>query len=77
MIKKFIDAIAFLILGLAGLVVMYGFFAFLVVAWIWLDDRALLRQAGLGLVVVCWAAYHVFRMLREPEAEDSSESGSA
>ena len=77
MIKKFIDVIAFLIVGLAGLAAMYGLFAFMVVAWSWLDERALLRQAGLGLVGVCWAAYHVFRVLREPEAEDSSESGSA
>lgn len=76
MIKRLVDVMAFLILGLAGLVVMYGLFAFLVVAWIWLDERELLRQAGLGLVVVCWAAYHVFRVLCEPEVEDSSESGS-
>lgn len=77
MIKKFIDVIAFLIVGLAGLAAMYGLFAFMVVAWSWLDERALLRQAGLGLVVVCWAAHRAFIVWREAQVEDSSESGSA
>lgn len=67
---------AFLILGLAGLVVMYGLFAFMVVAWSWLDERALLWQSGLGLVVVSWAAHHVLRVLREPESDESFESES-
>lgn len=75
MIKKLVDAIAFLILGLAGLAVMYGLFAFMVVAWGWLDQRALLWHAGVGLVVVSWASHHVLRVLREPDGEESLESG--
>ena len=74
MIKQFVDAIAFLILGLAALAVMYGIFAFMVVAWSWLDERALLWHAGFGIVVVSWAAYHVLRVLQEPEGEESCES---
>ncbi|MGC3975904.1 MAG: hypothetical protein QM771_16205 [Nitrospira sp.] len=76
MIKRIVDAIAFLILGLAGLAVMYGFFAFMVVAWSRLDQRALLWHAGLGIVVVSWAAHHVLRVLRESEGEESFESES-
>ena len=46
MIKKLVDAIAFLILGLAGLAIMYGFFAFMVVAWSWLDERGATLACG-------------------------------
>lgn len=74
--KQLVDAMAFLILGLAGLAVMYGVFAFMVVAWSWLDERMLLWHAGLGIVVVSWAAHHVLKVLREPEGEESCESGS-
>lgn len=70
-IKKVADTMAFLILGLAGLAVMYGLFAFMVVAWVWLDERALLWHAGVGLVVVSWSAHHVLRLLRDPECEES------
>ena len=75
MIKKLVDAIAFLILGLAGLAVMYGFFAFMVVSWSWLDERALLWHAGFGIVVVSCATHHVLRVLWEPEIEESFKSG--
>jgi len=75
-IKKLVDAIAFLILGLTGLVIMYGLFAFLVVAWSWLDERALLWHAGVGLVVVSWASHHVLSVLREPDGEEPLESRS-
>ena len=73
MIKKLVDAIAFLILGLAGLAIMYGFFAFMVMAWSWLDERALLWHAGLGIVVVSWAIHHALGVLREPEDHESFE----
>lgn len=73
-IKKLVDTMAFLILGLAGLAVMYGLFAFMVVAWVWLDDRALLWHAGVGLVMVSWSAHHVLKVLREPEGDASVES---
>lgn len=55
---------------------MYGFFAFMVVAWGWLDERALLWHAGAGLVVVSWATHHVLKVLRAPENDESFESGS-
>lgn len=77
MIKKLVDVTAFIILGLAGVVVMYGLFAFMVVAWSWLDERALVWQAGLVVLTVMWAAHRVLMFLREPEDEDSAESGSA
>ena len=73
MIKKLVDAIAFLILGLAGLAIMYGFFAFMVMAWSWLAERALLWHAGLGIVVVSWAIHHALGVLREPEDQESFE----
>ena len=76
MIKKIADVTAFIILGLAGVVVIYGLFAFILVAWTWLDERALAWQAGVVLLAVMWAAHRVLMFLRESEAEDSSESGS-
>ena len=76
MIKKIADVTAFIILGLAGVVIICGFFAFMLVAWTWLDERALAWQAGLVLLAVIWAAHRVLMFLREPEFEDSSESGS-
>lgn len=76
LVRKLIDSIAFLILGLVGLGVMYGLFAFMVVAWGWLDQRALLWHAGFLLVVVIWASHRVLRVLQEPETEDSVESES-
>lgn len=71
MITRLVDAIAFLILGLAGIAAMYGLFAFMVVAWVWVDEHALLWHAGVGMVVVSWAAHHVHRVLREPDPEES------
>ncbi|ULA59815.1 MAG: hypothetical protein LZF60_160145 [Nitrospira sp.] len=70
MIKQLVDAIAFLILGLAGLAVMYGLFAFMVVAWSWLDERALLWQAGGVGLLVGWATHRVLLFSREPQPED-------
>lgn len=69
MIQNIVNVIAFLIVGLACVVVMYGLFAFMVVAWSWLDERALLRQAGGVVLLVGWATHRVFLFWRESQSE--------
>lgn len=51
------------------MVVMYGLFAFMVVAWSWLDERALLLQAGGVGLLVGWATHRVFLFWRESQSE--------
>lgn len=70
MIQTIINVIAFLILGLAGVVVMYGLFAFMVVAWSWLDEQALLWQAGGVVLLVGWATHRVLLFSRESQSAD-------
>ncbi len=69
MVQTVIDVIAFLILGVAGVAVMYGLFAFMVLAWGWLDARALLWQAGGVVLLVAWAAHRVLQFSREPQSD--------
>ena len=69
MIKRFVDVMAFLVLGLAGVVVMYGLFAFMVVGWSWLEERGLLGQAGLVVLLVGWASHRVLLFWRESQSE--------
>ena len=69
MIQNIINVIAFLILGLAGVVVMYGLFVFMVVGWSWLDERALLSQAGGVVLLVGWATHRVPLFSKESQSE--------
>lgn len=73
MTTKLLDAFALPVLGLTGLIVICGLFAFMVVAWGWQEERALLWHAGAGRVVLSWTAYRVLKVLHEPDGEEALE----